>query len=96
MQSYCFCKQASAQRTHSLALTPYASFTGLIAIVINVLSSIANLGGLTYLSNLGFGAINVRTLFTRWAVRNGGPAGLWQNTLIANAPQPILSLLSLL
>ncbi|KAL1622004.1 hypothetical protein SLS56_008948 [Neofusicoccum ribis] len=71
-------------------------FTILILLAIHGLQSMfssGSLDGITYLTDLGFGAINVRTLITGWTVSQSAARGVWENTMIANAAQPLLSLL---
>ncbi|GME22008.1 hypothetical protein GTA08_BOTSDO09507 [Neofusicoccum parvum] len=71
-------------------------FTILILLTIYGLQSMfssGSLDGITYLTDLGFGAINVRTLITGWTVSQSAARGVWENTMIANAAQPLLSLL---
>ncbi|KAB2573327.1 hypothetical protein DBV05_g8008 [Lasiodiplodia theobromae] len=55
------------------------------------------LGNIWPATQLGFGALNTRTIITGGAVAQSGTApGIWVNSLLANSLQPILSFLYLI
>lgn len=45
------------------------------------------------ISDLGFGAVDGHNAIVSWAIENTGPAAVWENIIIANLAQPLISAL---
>ncbi|KAF2135707.1 uncharacterized protein K452DRAFT_165356 [Aplosporella prunicola CBS 121167] len=67
-----------------------------IMVVVGLILGLSNLKGpknIQAIMDIGLGVVDVRTLITSWDISNRGASALWDNALIANLPQFVLSLM---